>query len=822
MRTIFGSLLVLLLLASALAQTASKTSVARVSDPRTRVGDPGHTDAAPARLPVRRVVLYKNGVGYFEHTGRVRGDQDLAIDFTTAQLNDVLKSLTVLDLGEGRVTGIRYDSIAPLDVRMKGLRLPISQNATQAEFLNAIRGARVEVRSGTATATGRVLSVEKRTRALPKTDETEEFTELSLVSDAGELRTFDVGPGTAVRVLDKDLDRDIDRYLNLLSSTRSSDLRRMVIGTAGTGERDLFVSYISEVPVWKSTYRILLRKDSAPLLQGWAIVDNTVGEDWNNVQLTLVAGAPQSFIQNLSQPIYTRRPVVALPQTAMLTPQAHEATMEFDKLETAPSAGVAGGVPGGVIGGIVNGPPSNGIGSGGGIGSGRGGGIGGGVFAFRAGVNALQGTISDATGAVIPNAQVTYRNLSTGQSDTTRADSSGRYFFQNVQPGQIRLEVSSPGFNTLRMNALKRDGSTQMLNGSLNVSAANETVEVSAEAPVISAGMAELQPEASGGALGDLFEYALKQRISIGKDQSALVPIINSRIGAEKVTLWSDQSQRPLRALWLTNSSGLTLDAGTFNVVEDGAFAGEGLIEPLKPAEKRLISYAADTAVRVTASDGYGRQPVTLVRIARGVMRVTREQRQTRTYTIHNSDTTPREVVIEHEARPGWKLAEGIKPEETTANFHRFRVKVAPDATEKLEVKESRPDTDQLALVNITPEQIALFVQEKTITPEVEQSLRRILEKKAEIGGYDQQTRTRQQEVDSIGTDQARLRENMKALKGSAEEKALLQRYTRQLDSQEDRLATLRKEMADLKQKRDSAGAELDRMVMAMSWEEKL
>jgi hypothetical protein len=811
MRTYVRSLFALLLSLTALAQSAPK--------PATEAGS-----AAPARLPVRRVVLYKNGVGYFEHTGRVRGDQDLAIDFTTAQLNDVLKSLTVLDLGEGRVTGIRYDSIAPLDVRMKGLRLPVSQNATEAEFLNAIRGARVEVRSGTAISVGRVLSVEKRTRTLPRSDQTEEFTELSLVTDAGELRTFEVGPATGVRVLDKDLGRDIDRYLNLISSSRSSDMRRMVIGTAGTGERDLFVSYISEVPVWKSTYRALLRKDDAPLLQGWAIVDNTVGEDWNNVQLTLVAGAPQSFIQNLSQPIYTRRPVVALPQAAMLTPQAHEGTMQFDRLEAAPSAGIAGGVPGGVpggqmggvIGGIVNGPLSNGIGSGGGIGAGRGAGIGGGI-----GGNSLQGTITDPAGAVIPNAQVTYRNQTTGQGDSTRTDSAGRYFFRNVQPGQIRLEVSSPGFNTMVMNAPKRQGG-QVLDATLNVGAANETVAVEASPAEVETSMAQLDAEAVGGALGDLFEYALKQRISIGKDQSALVPIINKRVAAEKVTLWNDESQQPLRALWLTNTTGLTLDAGTFNVVEDGAFAGEGLIEPLKPAEKRLLSYAADTAVRVTTADGFSRQPVTVVRIARGVMRVTREQRQTRTYTIHNSDTAARDVIIEHEARPGWKLAEGLKPEETTASFHRFRVKVEANATEKLEIKESRPDTDQLALVNITPEQIALFVQEKTITPEIEQSLRRILEKKAEIGGYDQQTRARQQEVDSIGTDQARLRENMKALKGSAEEKALLQRYTKQLDSQEDRLATLHKEMADLKQKRDAAGAELDRMVMALSWEEKM
>src|SRR5271157_6427580 len=109
-------------------------------------------DASVARLPVKRVVLYKNGVGYFEHSARVHGTQDLSIDFTSAQLNDVLKSLTAVDLGDGRVSSVRYNSIAPLDERLKSLRLPFGEQVTQAEYLAALRGARIEVRSGSATA----------------------------------------------------------------------------------------------------------------------------------------------------------------------------------------------------------------------------------------------------------------------------------------------------------------------------------------------------------------------------------------------------------------------------------------------------------------------------------------------------------------------------------------------------------------------------------------------------------------------------------------------------------------------------------------------
>jgi len=115
-----------------------------------------------------------------------------------------------------------------------------------------------------------------------------------------------------VRLAERDLTDEVGRYLNLIGSSRARDLRRMTITATGNGDRDVMVSYISEVPVWKSTYRIILPQKGRPMLQGWAIVDNTIGEDWKDVHLSLVAGAPQSFVQEISQPQYARRPVVAL------------------------------------------------------------------------------------------------------------------------------------------------------------------------------------------------------------------------------------------------------------------------------------------------------------------------------------------------------------------------------------------------------------------------------------------------------------------------------------------------------------------------------
>ena len=291
-----------------------------------------------ARLPSNGSFCTRT-VGYFEHLGEVTGNQTVSIDFTSAQLNDALKSLTTLDLGGGRIAGISYNSQAPLARQLDALRLPLNEKTTRAALFDALRGARVTVRGhGGAMVTGRILSFERRTRERAATPasgaaavgtSSPEIDELVVVTDDGAVHTTDLDAGVSVALAEADLRQQVGSYLDLVSAARAPDLRRMLISTMGTKARPLFVSYISEVPVWKTTYRIVLPSaaERKPLLQGWAIIDNTVGEDWTDVELSLVAGAPQSFIQQLSQPYYGKRPVVALPPGVSMTPQTHEGAL---------------------------------------------------------------------------------------------------------------------------------------------------------------------------------------------------------------------------------------------------------------------------------------------------------------------------------------------------------------------------------------------------------------------------------------------------------------------------------------------------------------
>lgn len=783
------SILVIAIMLSLFANSVAQKKADQPRAARLPVAVPTVPADSSARLPVKRVVLYKNGVGYFEHAARVHGTQDLSIDFTTAQLNDVLKSLTAVDLGEGRVSSVRYNSIAPLGERLKTLRLPFGEQVTQAEYLSALRGARVEVRSGSAMAAGRLLSVERIRKQRAK-DDFEDVTSFSLITDAGEMRNFELGGVTPVRIAERELTDEVGRYLGLIGSSRARDVRRMSFAATGTGDRDIFVSYISEVPVWKSTYRILFpeKPGDKPLLQGWAIVDNTIGEDWKDVQLSLVAGAPQSFIQEISQPFYARRPVIPLPEAVMLTPQSHEAAVQFGRLEQ-----MAQLVPG-----------------------------------VSHATTSLDGIVKDPAGAMVSGARVTVRNEETGVSQVTTTDARGHYHFTDLQPGNSALFVNAPGFQRFNLtNVYLGIGRTNEIDATMNVGATNDTVEVTAApAPVetMSASLVstveQQGTEAEGKSAGDFFEYKIKQKITIGKNQSALVPILQGHIEAEKVTLWNPESA-PLLALWVKNTSGQVLDAGSFNVLEGDTFAGEGVLETIHPDERRLLSYAGDAAVHVKYAGEASEKPFRRVRIAKGIMLTTREERKLNKFTIRNADTSSRQVIVEYPAEKGWELTPATpKPEESSESFHRFRVPVEAGRTSELTVEAIHPLEDRFELTNLDLDEVNVMVQQKRVTPAIQQAFDSILKQKLKAEEIADQMAEGKRESDQITGDQGRLRENMKALKGSSEEKSLLQRYVSQLDSQESRLATLRKQMSDLTAQENQAKSELDRMIMEVNLDE--
>jgi hypothetical protein len=342
---------------------------------------------------------------------------------------------------------------------------------------------------------------------------------------------------------------------------------------------------------------------------------------------------------------------------------------------------------------------------------------------------------------------------------------------------------------------------------------------------IVEHSIAQLGAAANGAGLGDLFEYKLKDRVSLKKNQSALVPIAQTEIEAEKVSLWSGTSGagRPLRAIWVKNSSPLTLDGGSFSVLDNEVFAGEGLTEPLKPGERRLLSYATDLGILVEAVESSRPQHVTLARIFKGILTQVSEEEQRTLYTVRSQEESSRALVVEHPARLGWKLKKGAQqPEEQAPGTYRFRVNVAAKAVAALPVEEVRLVSTTYQIADLGPDQIQLFLKNGTLTSEMAAALQHITAQKAVVEKLEQEMEDRQKDIDRIVDDQVRLRENMKALRGSAEEKALLLRYTKQLDNQETQLAGLRERIQDTETQRDVANEKLEQMINDLQLESSL
>jgi hypothetical protein len=283
-------------------------------------------------LPITRVVLYKHGVGYFERQGAVDGDTTLTLTFRQNEVSDVLKSLTVLDLSGGHIASVSYDSTKPLEQLLAEVALAIPDKGSLVGLLPQIKGARVAVHTGVSDPVeGSLLGVDTSER---QTGEgVVKIVLVSLLTDGGEVRSFDLHGLAALQLLDAGLRRDLEFYLRTQLSSKKKDSRTFTFFAQGQGSRSVRLSYTLAAPVWKATYRIILGEEAQPpLIQGWAVVDNMQDEDWEEVQLSLVAGLPVSFVHDLYTPRYIRRPVVQVQETTGVLPPVVEEGVAVDAM----------------------------------------------------------------------------------------------------------------------------------------------------------------------------------------------------------------------------------------------------------------------------------------------------------------------------------------------------------------------------------------------------------------------------------------------------------------------------------------------------------
>jgi hypothetical protein len=295
--------------------------------------------AAGSTLPLSELILYSSGVGYFQRDGQIKGKASLDLQFKVDDINDLLKSMVVQDLDGGQVSTVTYGSRDPLTKTLKSFGIDLTTNPSLGQLLDQLRGEQVEVLRPSPLK-GTILGMEKKTEHgdANKSSETEY---LNLLTEDG-LQSLPMSQLQRIKLLNERLNSELHQALQVLSTGHDTQKKTVTITFDGQGKRRVSVAYIAQTPVWKTSYRLVLDEKEKPYLQGWAIVENTSDDDWQNVKLSLVSGRPISFTMDLYQPLYTTRPVVQPELYSSLRPQIYGEAMDRSALGLEQPAGNAG------------------------------------------------------------------------------------------------------------------------------------------------------------------------------------------------------------------------------------------------------------------------------------------------------------------------------------------------------------------------------------------------------------------------------------------------------------------------------------------------
>ena len=290
-------------------------------------------------LPLSKIALYSSGVGYFQHDGTVNSHAQLNLRLDTNQINDMLKSLVVQDFGGGKVSTVTYGSRDPVTKTLGSFGINLNGNPTLGQILTQVRGEPVEVTAPNPIV-GTLLGVEKKTESIGEGSQHRivEQEYVTLLTEDG-FRSLPLANVQRIKLMNAALNAELQQALAVLATNHDAQKKTVSITFDGTGSRQVRVAYLTETPVWKTTYRLVLDEDKAPYLQGWAIVENQTPQDWRNVKLSLVSGRPISFAMDLYQPLYNPRPIVQPEFYVNLRPQTYgDAMDELKPMASAPAA----------------------------------------------------------------------------------------------------------------------------------------------------------------------------------------------------------------------------------------------------------------------------------------------------------------------------------------------------------------------------------------------------------------------------------------------------------------------------------------------------
>lgn len=632
------------------------------------------------KLPIRRLTLYKHGVGFVERGGPLVGEA-VALVFRSDEVNDALKSLLAVDRSGGQVLGIHYETPADRAARLAESGIVLGADHTLLDLLRALRGWRVRLTVGEGTASGdymgRLLGVEV------VDDKPVSRARVALLeADSNRIVNLPLGRLAAVELLDERTAGDLRFFLD---TSMNEESHRTVHIRLSPGAHDLRVSYLIPSPTWRVSYRLIA--ESTPggagagaaggelLLQGWGLFDNRLEEDLDGVTVALVAGQPISFIYDLATSRIPDRPVVE-----------DQARIAAGPVEFA-------------------------------------------AMAPRQAKRARGGAGDDSAGGMVRSALMS-----------------------------APMSMVAPAAEPLGMNDY---------------------------AGSVSAG-------AAGTDQGELFQYNVTTPVTVKRGESALVPILSTRIPYQRQLLYNGAKfpTHPVAALRFSNSSGLVLERGPVTVLEDGDYRGEAMVSFTKPAGEIYLAFAVELGLKVSEAAA-GRTELTALNIEGAYFNIQYAYYTSTTYTLESSLAESRVVTVEARLDPDAPLVDTPAPVEQNAEFYRWTVTCPAHETAGLVVTSRRLGWRQEGVLNQNYDQLRTYLQSRLLDEATLARLKALLDEQQGSADNNAESGRLQGERDGLFARQEQIRKNMTALGSNGDEGALRKKLFGQLSASEDRLAAI-------------------------------
>ena len=318
-----------------------------------------------------------------------------------------------------------------------------------------------------------------------------------------------------------------------------------------------------------------------------------------------------------------------------------------------------------------------------------------------------------------------------------------------------------------------------------------------------------VESAAQASHVGELFKYQIATPVSLPRHESAMLPIVNGSVEGKKVSIFNAavEPKHPLNGLKLKNTTVLHLMQGPITVFDGGAYAGDAEITDLAPNSERLISYALDLDTEVASEAKSHPEQLTSIRVAKGTLIASRKYRRAQTYTVKNSGSHAKDLLIEYPHDPNWNLVEPKEPAEKTRDLYRFALTAEPGKPATFKVEEERADQQHVALSNVDDGTIIFYMNAPVVSTSVKEALAEVIKRRQAIQQLTVKRQQLEQQVHDIDAEQSRIRQNMAQLDRGSD---LYNRYVKKFAEQEDQVESLRKQIHVLQADETDARKGLD------------